>query len=541
MKHYMGVGGEMLHDAGITIIDENGDIKFASMYERFSGKKHDAVMSKEFLKEWSTRYPNTSLYTNDDWAYRLKFRTDFLTPSADAFSELSGKEDLPWSEGSELHKKTSELQYELALARKMGKRPTRKWWGQHPAERGDIVTACEHHRAHASAAFATRPKSFAKEECVMLVIDGVGEMRSSATYNHDLELVEETNFPRSVGYLYANFTDKMPGLRSNDDEYVVMGLSCYGEPTHWEKAFEMYKCVPSWTLEDQDGFENVPWQEKYRIKTLFLSKIIDFLLRETKNEKDAAASLQRMTEEVIYEFATKARKYGNKLCYSGGVAQNIMANNRIRELFDDVWIDVNPGDGGGSLGAAAYFYMKETGADRINWEHPYLGYEIEGWLDPEMVVDYLLKKKVCGVANGPAEFSYRAYGNRSLLGDVRYDVKDTVNNIKQRQLYRPFAPAILEEHVDDYFEGYTNRWMQFSAQAKHDYGSVTHVDGSGRVQLVHKDSQSALRKILECYYDRTGVPMLLNTSLNIRGKPMVNNRDQATAFENMYNVKVFTS
>jgi len=532
MKHYMGVGGEMLHDAGVTIIDENGDIQFASMYERFSGRKHDAAMSKEFLAELSTRYSNTSIYTNDDWEYRLKFRTDFLKPNAELDKELKEQKLSSWTEGKEIHRGTHQL---------TGKKPKRNWWEKHPAERGDAVTACEHHRAHAAAAFATRPKSFVKEECVMLVIDGVGEMRSSATYNHDLELVEETNFPRSIGYLYANFTDKMPGLKSNDDEYVVMGLSCYGEPTHWKKAHEMYKCIPSWTLEDQDGFETVPWQEKYRIKTLFLSKIIDFLLRECKHEKDAAASLQRMTEEVIYDFAVQARKYGNKLCYSGGVAQNIMANNRIRELFDDIWIDVNPGDGGGSLGAAAYFYMKETGADRINWEHPYLGYEIHGWLDPEMVVDHLLTHKVCGVANGPAEFSYRAYGNRSLLGDVRYDVKDTVNNIKQRQLYRPFAPAILEEHVADYFEGYTNRWMQFSAQAKHDYGSVTHVDGSGRVQLVHKDSQSALRQILECYYDRTGVPMLLNTSLNIRGKPMVNNREQASAFEDLYGVKVFTS
>lgn len=523
MKHFMGVGGERLHDAGVTIIDENGDIKFASMYERFSGKKHDAVMSKEFLKDFATRYSDTSIFTNDDWAYRLKFRTDFLTPTQ--HQALSDPE-----------------QHRSQQQRLLGTNSEVNWWAQHPAVRStDVVTSCEHHRAHAAAAFATRPKTFAKEECVMLVIDGVGEMRSSATYNHNLELVEETNFPRSVGYLYANFTDRMPGLQSNDDEYVVMGLSCYGEPTHWEKAHEMYKCIPSWTLEDQDGFENISWQEKYRIKTLFLSKIIDFLLLETKNEKDAAASLQRMTEEVIYDFAVEARKYGNKLCYSGGVAQNIMANNRIRELFDDIWIDVNPGDGGGSLGAAAYFYMKETGADRINWEHPYLGYEIEGKLDPQMVVDHLLHNKVCGVANGRAEFSYRAYGNRSLLGDVRYDVKDTVNNIKQRQLYRPFAPAILAEHANDYFEGYTNRWMQFSAKAKHDYGSVTHVDGSGRVQLVHKDSPSVLRQILECYYDITGVPMLLNTSLNIRGKPMVNNRDQAAAFEELYGVKVFTS
>jgi len=506
----MGIGGECLHDSGITVIDESGNIAFASMWERFSGRKHDPNVSPEFLKEWSTKFPNTEVFSNDDWNLRHKFRTML--------------EDLSKEKNPHLHTK----------------HPDKPWYKLHPCER-DNVKSCEHHRSHAAAAFATRPKSFAKEDCVMLVIDGVGEMRSSGIFNSDFELIEETNFPRSIGYLYAHFTDRMPGLKSNDDEYVVMGLSCYGEPTHWEKAHEMYKCIPSWTMEDQDGYEDLKWVHKYEMKTMFLGKILDFLFNNCKDEKDAAASLQRMTEEVIYERAVAARKHGSKLCYSGGVAQNIMANNRIRELFDDVWIDTNPGDGGGSLGAAAYWYMQATGADRINWEHPYLGYEIEGWLDPEMVVDHLLQKKVCGVANGPAEFSYRAYGNRSLLGDVRYDVKDTVNIIKQRQLYRPFAPAILEEHVDDYFDGYTNRWMQFSAQAKHDYGSVTHVDGSGRVQLVHKDSKSALRPILECYYDRTGVPMLLNTSLNIRGKPMVNDRIDATRFQDTYGVKVFTS
>ena len=509
MKHYMGIGGEMLHDSGVTIIDEQGNIKFASMYERYSGKKHDAMPAFEWLKECSEKWPNTTVYNNDDWDIRFKFRPML--------------EDMSRKKFPERHKKT----------------PGKPWYRLHPCDRD--VEYGEHHRSHAAAAFSTRPKDFDKEDCVMLVIDGVGEMRTTAIFDSNLNLLEETNFPKSIGYLYANFTDQMPGLKSNDDEYVVMGLSCYGEPTHWEQAYEMFQCIPSWTMEDQDGFEDLEWRHKYKAKRLFLSKVIDYLFAATKSQEDAAASLQRMTEEVIYDLAKRARKYGSKLCYSGGVAQNIMANNRIRELFDDMWIDTNPGDGGASLGAAAYFYMRDTGADRINWEHPYLGFEIEGWLDPEMVVDHLLRKKVCGVANGAAEFSYRAYGNRSLLGDVRYDVKDTVNIIKQRQLYRPFAPAILEEHVDDYFDGYTNRWMQFSAQAKHDYGSVTHVDGSGRVQLVHKDSKSVLRPILECYYDRTGVPMLLNTALNIRGKPMVNNRRDATKFEDMYGVKVFTS
>ena len=508
MKHYYGVGGEMLHDSGITIIDDKGNIKFATLYARFSGKKHDGCPSQEFLSEYWNQYENCEAIMNENWKYRLEFRNNFTDES---------KKDMPhrWD-------------------------PNRDWWGRHPSARPELRYT-DHHVAHAAAAFATRPKHFDKEDCVIVTIDGVGEMRSSATYDHNFNLIEETNFPKSLGYLYANFTDSIQGLKSNEDEYVVMGLSCYGEPTAWESAYEMFKCIPEWTMEDQDGLENIHWQWKYKMKRLFLNKLIKHLYAATKNKEDAAASLQRMTEEVIYDYMKSARKHGSKLCYSGGVAQNIMANNRFRELFDDVWIDLNPGDGGASLGAAAYYYMQDTGADRINWEHPFLGYDITGDLDPEVVVKYIMEHKVAGVANGPAEFSYRAYGNRSLIADVRYDVKDTVNEIKQRQKFRPFAPAILAEHAEEYFDGHMNEWMQYTAQAKHDYSSVTHVDGSGRVQLVPENSKTVFRQILECYYEKTGIPMLLNTSLNIRGKPMVNNSDDAWRFEEKYNVKVFTS
>ena len=126
-----------------------------------------------------------------------------------------------------------------------------------------------------------------------------------------------------------------------------------------------------------------------------------------------------------------------------------------------------------------------------------------------------------------------------MLGDVRYDIKDTVNTIKRRQKFRPFAPAILEEYVDEYFEGFANEYMQYVSKAKHDYNSVSHVDGTARVQVVRKDSTSILRPILETYYEATKVPMLLNTSLNIKGQPMVNTWEDAQEFEKNYGVKVF--
>jgi len=191
--------------------------------------------------------------------------------------------------------------------------------------------------------------------------------------------------------------------------------------------------------------------------------------------------------------------------------------------------------------------MRDTGKDRINWEHPYLGHCIEGDLDPEMVVDHLLKERYCGVANGPAEFSYRAYGNRSLIADVRFDVKDTVNMVKRRQKYRPFAPAILEEHVSEYFDtsiiGTQSPYMQYTAVCKRpdEFPAIVHVDNTSRIQTVGKhDGSPGFRALLEAWYQKTGCPMLLNTSLNVKGKPMVNNVAHAKEFTRTYGVPVLT-
>ena len=152
----------------------------------------------------------------------------------------------------------------------------------------------------------------------------------------------------------------------------------------------------------------------------------------------------------------------------------------------------NPGDAGSSLGAAASLYNQ-----KLRWKGPYLGTEIKSKSNPKEIARYLYDYSVCGVASGRAEFGPRALGNRSLLADHRHDIKDTVNDIKQRQKFRPFAPAILEEYADEYFEGPMNEYMQFVAKAKHDYKSVTHVDGTARVQIVKKDCESIIRKILE--------------------------------------------
>ena len=501
MSGYLGAAGFFTHDANIALLDANGNIEGCYESERFCKEKHASKFRPEEFYAFFD--PSRKIVYNEDWGKRFKHGVGLYDAlrswDPDAFDQNA-------------------FTYQQF--------PTR--WAK---------TCSGHPFAHASAAFMTRPESFAKEDCVIVTCDGVGETQTMTIMDADLNILHDTITPKSVGYLYAAFTVMcgIDGLRYNNDEYVIMGLSSYGKPTHWEFVVERFEMIH----ETETMLFASLFQATH--KKFYWTHIVKPLLEMNTCVEDAAASLQRGVEEILLEWATTARKYGSKLCYSGGVAQNILANTRIAELFDDIWVDVNPGDGGSALGAAAWAYRVDTGKDRINWQHPFLGNEIEGELDPEKVVAHILNHKVCGIANGRAEYSPRAYGNRSLIADVRYDVKDTVNEIKQRQKYRPFAPAILEEHAHEYFEGKMNPWMQFVATAKHPYSSVTHVDGTARVQLVPKDCKSVFRQVIECYYEKTGVPMLLNTSLNIRGMPMVNDEIDAQKFEEKYGVKVFTS
>jgi len=198
----------------------------------------------------------------------------------------------------------------------------------------------------------------------------------------------------------------------------------------------------------------------------------------------------------------------------------------------------NPGDSGSAIGSVLAYYKKH-----IKWPGPYLGHNIEGEYPVENVIQELLSTGICGVANGAAEFGPRAFGNRSLLADPRgSDIKHRVNAIKQRQQFRPFAPAILEEHAGDYFYGSTGPYMQFTAHCKFPelYPAIVHHDGTSRVQTVGCKDNPGFRRLLEQWYATTGCPMLLNTSLNIKGQPIVNDLTDAEEFAKHYNVKVFS-
>ena len=370
-------------------------------------------------------------------------------------------------------------------------------YGQSWKQRPKYNHYINHHWSHAAAAYYTRPY---EEEPVCVVIDAIGEWDTASIW-YKKKKKWSMKYPKSIGLFYSAIT-KAIKLKPNEDEYITMGMAAYGNP-----------------------FIKIDPYNNYH-KGIYLQREL--------SDNDIAASAQAIIEHEIIKIMTKARKYSKYLCYGGGVALNCVANTKVHSMFDKMWIIPNPGDAGSSLGAAAAYLDRQ-----LNWIDPYLGTDIKRNVNVKEVVNYLIDNSYCGIANGRAEFGPRALGNRSLIADPRKDIKDTVNQIKRRQKFRPFAPAILEEFADEYFEGPMNEYMQYVAKAKHDYKSVTHVDGTARVQVVKKDCKSVIRPILEEWYEQTKCPMLLNTSLNIKGKPMVDNLRQAKGFEKIYGVKVF--
>jgi carbamoyltransferase len=256
---------------------------------------------------------------------------------------------------------------------------------------------------------------------------------------------------------------------------------------------------------------------------------------------DIAAGTQAVAQDLIYSVMHRARdfRWSTNLVYQGGVALNCLANQHLGQFFDKIWIMPNPSDSGSSLGAAALAM-----GGPINFGHAYLGHDIPGQYPVNAILDHLLTSRIVGVASGRAEFGPRALGNRSLLADPRGpDIKDRVNEIKRRQKFRPFAPVILAEQASEFFHmppGFRGSpYMQSVARCRRPdaFPAIVHYDGTSRVQTV-PDNHSGIRKLLEKWFALTGCPMLLNTSLNIRGEPMVNDRADADRFEKLYGVKV---
>jgi carbamoyltransferase len=386
-----------------------------------------------------------------------------------------------------------------------------------------------HHLSHAAGGFQTSPY----DRATVVVIDAIGEWDTISIWGAEYDRTGRARYkrlwgqryPHSLGLFYSAITKRV-GLHPLDEEYITMGMSAYGDD-HYNRVMEAVLIRDPYEIEFGQN--------------LHAGVSDDFM--GGLSEVDIAASAQRLLTRLIGNVMRRARDFGwsTNLVYQGGVALNCLANRRLGKYFENIWIMPNPGDAGSSLGAAALAYGK-----RLHWHNAYLGHNIPGPYPVDNVVRSLLDTGIVGVANGRAEFGPRALGNRSLLADPRgAEIKDRVNEIKRRQKFRPFAPVILAELADDYFDiepgWHTHNYMQSVAHCRQPdvYPAICHVDGTSRVQTVEADG-SGIRQLLEAWYARTGCPMLLNTSLNIRGEPMVNDRAEADRFEYEYGVKVYS-
>jgi carbamoyltransferase len=251
--------------------------------------------------------------------------------------------------------------------------------------------------------------------------------------------------------------------------------------------------------------------------------------------------VQRVYEDRLWDFIYIARQesWSDNLVFAGGCALNSNANTLLHDIFPNVWIMPNPGDAGSSLGAAAIVHGK-----KLDWQGPYLGTDIPGEYPVDEIIDAIIKDKIAPVARGRAEYGPRALGNRSILAVPRDPlIKDKVNKIKQRELFRPFAPVVMEEHASEWFDmNYTSPYMQFTPKClKSDLiPSVVHHDGTARVQTVNAQQHPGLYKVLKKFYELTGVPVLLNTSLNIKGQPIINDFDDVLAWQSHYKSRIIT-
>lgn len=499
------------HDAAASLINSNGDIVFAGHSERYSKVKNDPNIYPTLLEDVPVKVNHVAYYEKP-WLKQLR---QWYSGQGIEWNKLSTDQILRKQLGSWLIQQIpatnlfQEIMFEDDIP---------------------VVTEYRHHLSHAAAGFQTSPY----QEATVVVCDAIGEWDTATIYRawYDdrgrarYKKLWGQRYPHSLGMFYSAFTERV-GLKPMDEEYILMGMSAWGKGNWFHRIMDDHV--------DRIG------ELKFK-QNLHLGVGNDYL--EQATNEDIAASVQEITEWAICRLMERARILSNSdnLVYMGGVALNCLANRMLGKYYSNIWIMPNPGDAGSSLGAAALAYQKQ-----LNWRDAYLGHVIPGDYPVKAVLDELITNKIAGVASGAAEFGPRALGNRSLLADPRgHDIKDRVNEIKRRQKFRPFAPVILAEMVNDYFDmppGWVDSdYMQVVARCRRPdlFPAICHVDGTSRVQTVPKDSRSGIRQLLEQWYVMTGCPMLLNTSLNIRGEPMVNDRADADRFENLYKVKVLS-
>lgn len=411
---------------------------------------------------------------------------------------------------------------------------------------------CEHHLTHAASCFFVSPF----KEAAILTIDSYGE-ETTTLFAHGkenrIEILDEIKLPHSVGQLYSAVTQFL-GFRTNSGEGKVMGLASYGKPAYEEQFRKIVKFLP------EGKFElDLSWFEFYR-KTgrKYSDKFVEAfgpprrpeVEKITAHHADLAATLQKVTEDLMVHFATHAQKItGSKnLCLAGGVVLNSVGNGKIfkTRLFKDLWIQPAAHDVGASLGTALYIHHQSLGHRREfvqihdYWGPSYSGEQIKKLLETakipyirhenieEVAAKLISQNKIIGWFQGRMEFGPRALGNRSILANPCHpEMKEILNSmVKHREDFRPFAPTILEEKCGEYFdESYPSPFMllvyDVLPEKRELIPAVTHVDNTGRVQTVNRKENPRYYKLIEEFEKLTGVPVVLNTSFNIRGEPIV--------------------
>lgn len=416
----------------------------------------------------------------------------------------------------------------------------------------------EHHLSHAASAFYPSPF----EKAAILCIDGVGEWASSSGWVGNANSITplfEIEFPHSLGLFYSAFTGFL-GFKVNSGEYKLMGLAPFGEPIFADLILK--ECIL--LLEDGSFQLNLKYFDfisNDKMYTDELEKLFAIKSKKT-NEKfeqihfDIASSVQFVLEKAILGLVKKLNELAplDSIVLSGGVALNCVANSKIMKshYFSKIWIQPAAGDSGGAIGAALAFYFLEKKQTRTCVENAMKGAllgpsfnndVIKTLLDKlgaqyyfndnihlidNLIVDELSKGKVVGLFRGKMEFGPRALGSRSIIADPRVaDMRSILNlKVKKRESFRPFAPAVLKEHVDSYFDwskDESSPYMLFVSKSlrPNEIPSVSHLDASSRIQIVDKNIHSSFHSLLECFYNKTNCPVLINTSFNVRGEPIV--------------------
>ncbi len=415
----------------------------------------------------------------------------------------------------------------------------------------------EHHMSHAASSFLVSPF----KKAAIFTVDGVGEWTTTSLgkgYGSELKILKEIQFPHSLGLLYSTVTAFL-GFRVNNSEYKVMGLAPYGKPKYLDKMHKLIDIKP-----DGSFALNMEYFSYHYKMSMPSQKFLDLFGKQRKSDepltqfhKDVAMSLQRITEEAVFSCLNYLHKITGEenLCMAGGVALNSVANGKILKNtpFKRVWIQPAASDAGGSVGAAYYVYNQVMGKprnfvlDSASLGPGFSDKQVESFLKEEKIVyskfksrkellntavGMLLADKVIGWFQGRMEWGPRALGNRSILASpMKAEMKDILNlKVKHREYFRPFAPVICDTDVDNFFESdkplpdpayYMLMVWPIRREKQKLIPAVTHVDGSGRLQVIKRRQNELYYDVIKEFGKKTKVPILVNTSFNIRGEPIV--------------------